>query len=124
MSENFRSLDPASYLDLVSRIRTLLDRNGYSAESELLLRIESAIEEGGPLSLLSSSDIWGGSGSVSDCNLLSEAGPQSRQAAMEDHRDFCSLIAQLAKAMLTDGIADPRVVSVGETYSRWAAMAK
>ncbi|MCX7180867.1 MAG: hypothetical protein NTX56_19570, partial [Proteobacteria bacterium] len=109
MSDSLRSLDPVPYLDLANRIEALLDRNGYSAESELLRRIESAIKAGGPLSLLSSSDIWGGSGSVSDCNLLSEAGPQSRQAAMEAHRDFCSLIAQLAKAMSVDGIADPRV---------------
>src|SRR4051812_34479912 len=106
-----------SYLQLLNRISLLLDRNGYAAESGLTARLVAALENGSPPSVLASNEIWGGSGSVTDCNLLSTSGPQSKEAARLDHAEFCSLIARLAAKLKSDGYADPRVASVGETYS-------
>lgn len=114
--ENFKT----SYSSVLNRIGVLLKRNGYEFQSNAIDHLRSALEAGSPPSILVTNDIWGSYGSVTDCNLLSDSGPQSRESAAIDQREFCSLISELATKMQSDGVANPRVVSVGDTFSAWA----
>ena len=86
----------------------------------LLDNLVSRLTEGESREVLLSNDIWGGSGSVTDCNLLSEGGPQSKENARIDEQEFCSLVEDLAERMSSDGFATERVKQVGSVHAMWA----
>jgi len=109
------------YFEILQRLALLLDRNGHSFQRGFIDRLLARLQNGEGLSVLTSNDIWGGSGSVTDCNLLSST-VQSRDLAEKDQREFLVLITHLARRLSDDGIATARVLSVGATYDRWSVL--
>lgn len=110
----------ADYIQLLERIGLLIERNGCQFQKGILDNIILCLKEGQSRDMLVSNDIWGGSGSVTDCNLVSESSPQSKESARTDEREFCSLIAELAERILSDGFATERVKQVGGAFAMWA----
>ena len=98
----------------------LIERNGHVFQKGLLDNLVSRLTEGESREILLSNDIWGGSGSVTDCNLLSEGGPQPKESARIDELEFCSLVEDLAARMMSDGLATERVKQVGSVRAMWA----
>lgn len=99
------------------------DRNpsGYPLEEAAVQEALSALANNATafIETATGTGIWGGSGSVSDCNFrgLSKADPNQ---AKQDQRRLDSLLALLARRLKTDGMINPRIESLGETHDAWA----
>lgn len=124
---NSTTLHQPEYIAILTRIGAILRRNSLPFPTKLVDGLIARLQAGEPPSILrDSNDIFGGMGSVSDYNLLSEdtrcvvGSLPSRAEREEDYKQLHRLIADLAERMCSDGIASPRVRDVGASCAIWA----
>lgn len=111
----------ADYRRILEEMAAILNRNGYPIEEAMVqdaleaLRIDTSTFVG----FVTGRSIWGGSGSVSDCNFrgLSAASPAQAQA---DQKRLDELLSSLARRLVRDGMRNPRIESLGQAYATWA----
>lgn len=109
------------YRLLLEEAMEILGRNGYLAEEAMVRSILNYLESDGEVFAceVTGTGIWGGSGSVSDCNFrgLSKANPDQ---ARQDQKRLDELLGLLAKRLKKDGMVNPRIESLGAAYEGWA----
>ena len=108
----------AAYVSTLEALAAILARNGHAARSKVVGGLAGRINGGEPPSILLTTDIWGGSGSVTDCSILS--GPVPSNKSLDDERQFCETLVALADLLAQDGLADSLVRSRRQTFSFWA----
>ncbi|MFN7138658.1 MAG: hypothetical protein ACK4UN_04915 [Limisphaerales bacterium] len=101
--------EPATdYLSVLAEIRALLLRNGYDLQASFVDDAATRLKAGESMGILTSNELWGGSGSVADCSPPGD-----------DNREHCRLMSELSSLMVRDGIADRRVQEKGFAFWYW-----
>lgn len=111
----------AEYASILTAMREILGRRRYAQEVQFLdhclaLLVGRSVEFG---EAVSGRGIWGGSGSVSDCELRGLGGAPLEELEA-DQRCLDELHSRLARRLIQDGMVNPRVESLGKVYGRWA----
>jgi hypothetical protein len=117
-SQKFSDGKREKYVALLKSLGAVLSDNGHEPHSRIVLQYAEQIAAGTPPSLLTTYDMWGGSGSVADCTILQ--GPSPSTASASDEQKFCTLLVDLADLMIEDGIATALVESRRKTFAIWA----
>jgi hypothetical protein len=111
----------AEYRRIFEEMATILNRNGYAAEERMVREILGALQSDTETFVVAvmGGEIWGASGSVSDCNFrgLSTAGLEE---ASRDQKRLDALLGSLGKRLKIDGMVSPRIESLAGTYEQWS----
>ena len=111
----------AEYRQILEEMASILNRNGYPSEEAMLrdalgvLRTDTSTF----VEIITGRSIWGGDGSVSDCNFHGFSATNPAQAHADQKRKY-ELLSSLARRLVRDGMRNPRIESLGNAYATWA----
>ena len=109
------------YRKILEEMVVILKRNGYPTEEAMLQEALNALRTDTStfVELVTGGGIWGGSGSVSDCNFRGLSAASPSQAKADQKRKY-ELLSSLASRLVRDGMTNPRIESLGQAYSIWS----
>ena len=99
------------YISILEKMATVLERNDHAFQQTLLNKLIARLRNGEKPSILITNDIWGGEGSITDCNLLSPNGPtQPSEKAKMDDKELNGLLAELSEHLLAEHLLVNEVI--------------